>query len=198
MAHFDRAGPCQQLEIACQASSSQPRLTAASLNPRQPSTSTHVNPSTSTVTLNPVVQQLKMVGSWADGGCTLLAWLHWTLVCSWTLHSVDAATSLLVARAGHCLTLKGAVLALSPAYSADHNSYSTWAETTPIDSLWCQDSSVFCFRAGSRIRGISGGLGTPLSGFWPGGRQQRFLGCTSWDAHAVPVSTETQQVSKNQ
>jgi hypothetical protein len=51
MAHFDRAGPYQQLEIACQASSSQPRLTAASLNPRQPSTSTQVNPSTSTVTL---------------------------------------------------------------------------------------------------------------------------------------------------
>jgi hypothetical protein len=47
----DRAGPNQRLEIACQASSSQPRLTAASLYPRQPSTSTHVNPSTSTVTL---------------------------------------------------------------------------------------------------------------------------------------------------
>jgi hypothetical protein len=33
-------GPGQQHEIACQASSSQPSLTAASLNPRQLSTST--------------------------------------------------------------------------------------------------------------------------------------------------------------
>jgi hypothetical protein len=55
---------------------------------------------------------------------------------------------------------------------------------------------VFYFRADSRIRGKkTGGLGSPLSGFWPGGRQRRFLGCTKWtpDAHAVPASTEAQQ-----
>jgi hypothetical protein len=44
-------GPVSNLSLACQASSRQPRLTATSLNPRQPSTSTHVNPSTSTGTL---------------------------------------------------------------------------------------------------------------------------------------------------
>jgi hypothetical protein len=36
---------------------------------------------------------------------------------------------------------------------------------------------VFVFRAGSWIRGY-GGLGSPFSGFWPGGRQRRLLGCT--------------------
>jgi hypothetical protein len=54
-----------------------------------------------------------------------------------------------------------------------------------------------------RIRGFAkktGGLGSTLSGFWPGGRQQRFLGCTECtpEVNAVAASAEAQQVSKCQ